>query len=323
MKIKLAPIFLSLIWVFALCNASYAQTYPTKPIRLIIPFPAGGATDILGRTLSTKLAERLGQPIVIDNKPGAGGTLGADLAAKASADGYTLLLSTSSTHSIAPTLNLRLPYDADADFTPLAQVANAPNVVLVPLSSPTKNVAQFMAYAKAKPGSLNYASSGNGTVVHLQTELFKALSGTFITHIPYRGTALAMPDLISGKIDLLIDSVPSALPHIQGGKVRALAVTSKQRTELMPDLPTVSQDLKGYEAVTWFGLFAPKGLSTEIANKLNSVINETLADPEVRSRLARVGAEPVGGTREAFAAAIRREREQWQKMISLRKITTD
>lgn len=300
-----------------------AQAYPSKPIRLIVPFPAGGATDVLGRAISMRLGDKLGASIVVDNKPGAGGTIGSDLAAKAAADGYTLLLATSSTHSIAPTLNPKLNYDADADFTPIAHVANAPNVVLVPLSSPAKSVEQLVAHAKSKPGALNYASSGNGTVVHLQTELFKSMSGTFITHIPYRGTALAIPDLISGKIDLLIDSIPSALPHIQSGKVRALAVTSRQRTSLMSDMPTVAETLKGYEAVTWFGLFAPKGLSPELTAKINAAINEALADAELKAQLNRLGAEAVGGTPQAFAQLYRRERDQWKKVIQERKITTE
>lgn len=307
----------------AIATQSHAQSYPNKPIRLIIPFPAGGATDVLGRAISIRLGEKLGTSIVVDNKPGAGGTIGSDLAAKATADGYTLLLATSSTHSIAPTLNPKLNYDADADFTPIAHVANAPNVVLVPLSSPAKNVEQLIAHAKSKPGALNYASSGNGTVVHLQTELFKSMSGTFITHIPYRGTALAIPDLISGKIDLLIDSIPSALPHIQGGKVRALAVTSRQRTSLMGDMPTVAETLKGYEAVTWFGLFAPKGLSPELTAKINAAMNETLAEADVKAQLNRLGAEAVGGSPQAFATLYRREREQWRKVIQERKITSE
>ena len=247
----------------------------------------------------------------------------AEAVKNAPADGYTLLLATSSTHSIAPTLNPKLNYDPDGDFTPIAHVANAPNVVLVPLSSPAKNIEQFVALAKSKPGALNYASSGNGTVVHLQTELFKSMSGTFITHIPYRGTALAIPDLISGKIDLLIDSIPSALPHIHGGKVRALAVTSRQRTALMGDLPTVAETLKGYEAVTWFGLFAPKHLSPELTARINTAINEALAEPELRAQLNRLGAEAVGGTPQAFATHYRREREQWKKVIAERKITAE
>lgn len=317
----------TLLGVLGLLQVGHAQAqalaYPSKPIRLIIPFPAGGATDVLGRAISIRLGEKLGTSIVVDNKPGAGGTIGSDLAAKAVADGYTLLLATSSTHSIAPTLNPKLNYDPDGDFTPIAHVANAPNVVLVPLSSPAKNIEQFVALAKSKPGALNYASSGNGTVVHLQTELFKSMSSTFITHIPYRGTALAIPDLISGKIDLLIDSIPSALPHIHGGKVRALAVTSRQRTALMGDLPTVAETLKGYEAVTWFGLFAPKHLSPELTARINTAINEALAEPELRAQLNRLGAEAVGGTPQAFATHYRREREQWKKVIAERKITAE
>ena len=201
-----------------------AQAYPSKPIRLIVPFPAGGATDLFARSLSQKLGERLGQSVVVDNKPGAGGTLGSDLAAKAAADGYTLLLSTTSTHSIGPNLNPKIPYDAMRDFTPIGQVCNAPSIMLVPNSSPAHTVQEWIEYARKNPGRLNYASSGNGTIVQLTAELFKAQANLFVVHIPYKGTALAMPDLISGKVDVLFDSLPTGLPHVKEGRLRALGL---------------------------------------------------------------------------------------------------
>ncbi len=297
--------------------------YPSRPIRMIVPFPAGGATDILARALSQKLGEKIGQTVVVDNRPGAGGTIGADAAAKAAPDGYTLLLATSSTHSIGPAINPKIPYNAEADFTPIGYVASSPNVVLVPNSSPSKTMAEFVAHARKNPGRLNYASSGNGTIVHLTTEYFKAQSGTFILHIPYRGTALAMPDLISGKLDVLFDSFVTGMPHVKDGKLRALAVTSLKRTALAPELPTVSETLPGFESVTWFGVYGPKGLNADLTARVNQALNAALADPDVKERFARLGAEPTGGTPAAFAAMVKADNAKWKKIISERKITTE
>jgi tripartite-type tricarboxylate transporter receptor subunit TctC len=204
--------------------------YPTKPVRLLVPFPAGGATDIFARALSQKLPDKLGAQVVVENRPGAGGSLGSDLAAKAPADGYTLLLATTSTHTIGPAFNPRLPYDAVRDFTPIVHVGNAPSIMLVPNNSPAKTVQEWIAYARANPGRLNYASSGNGTIVQLTAELFKAQAGLFVVHIPYKGTALAIPDLVSGKLDVLFDSLPSGIPHVRDGRLRALGVTTAKRT---------------------------------------------------------------------------------------------
>jgi len=300
-----------------------AQAYPLRPIRMIVPFPAGGATDILARALSQKLGEKLGQTIVIDNRPGAGGTIGADAASKSPPDGYTLLLSTSSTHSIGPAINPRIPYNAETDFTPISYVAISPNVVLVPNTSPAKTMREFMDYARKNPGRLNYASSGNGTIIHLTSEYFKAQSETFILHIPYRGTALAMPDLISGKIDVLFDSFVTGMPHVKDGKLRALAVTSLKRTALAPDLPAVAETLPGFESVTWFGVYGPKNLPADLVAKVNQGINAALADSDVKERFARLGAEPAGGTPQAFAAMVKTDTAKWKKIITDRKITTD
>ena len=290
---------------------------------MIVPFPAGGATDILARALSQKLGEKLGQTVIVDNRPGAGGTIGADAASKAIADGYTLLLATSSTHSIGPAINPRIPYNAETDFTPLAFVAISPNVVLVPNASPAKSMRQFIDYVKKNPGRLNYASSGNGTIVHLTTEYFKSQSDTYILHIPYRGTALAMPDLISGKLDVLFDSFVTGMPHVRDGKLRALAVTSLKRTALAPDLPAVAETLPGFESVTWFGVYGPKGMPTDLVAKVNQGVNAALADSDVKDRFARLGAEPVGGTASAFAAMVRADTVKWKKIISERKITVE
>jgi len=300
-----------------------AQTYPVKPVHLIVPFPAGGATDILSRALSTELGRKLGQPVVVDNKPGAGGTIGALAAAKAVPDGYTLLLTTSSTHSIGAALNPRMPYNAEADFTPIVYVASSPQLLVVPNSSPAKTLREFIDYARKNPGRLNYASSGNGTISNLSTEVFKQQSGTFLVHIPYRGTGLAMPDLISGKVDLLIDSLISGMPHVRDGRVRALAVTSPKRTSLAPELPTVAEVLPGYESVNWFGIYGPRGLPADIVVKVNQAANVALTSAEVKDRFARLGAEPVGGTPEGFAAAVRAETAKWKKLAAERKITLD
>ena len=300
-----------------------ASAYPSRPIRMIVPFPAGGATDILARALSQKLGEKIGQTVVVDNRPGAGGTIGADAASKAAPDGYTLLLATSSTHSIGPAINPKIPYNAEADFTPIAYVASSPNIVLVPNSSPSRSMREFIDFARKNPGRLNYASSGNGTIVHLTTEYFKAQSNTFILHIPYRGTALAMPDLISGKLDVLFDSLVTGMPHVKDGKLRALAVTSPKRTALAPDLPAVSETLPGFESVTWFGIYGPKGMGADLAGKVNQAVNAALADADVKERFARLGAEPTGGTSQAFAAMVKADNAKWKKIISERKITAE
>jgi tripartite-type tricarboxylate transporter receptor subunit TctC len=300
-----------------------AQGYPAKPIRLVVPFPAGGATDIFARAVSQKLGEKLGQAIVVDNKPGAGGAIGSDIVAKAPADGYTLLLATSSTHSIGPSFSAKLPYDAVADFTPISHVGNAPNVMVVPTSAPAKTVKEWIEYARKNPGKLNYASSGNGTIVHLSAEYFKAKTGTYLVHIPYRGTALAMPDLVSGKIDVLFDSVASALPHIKDGRVRALGISSAKRSPLLPELPAIAETVPGYETTTWFGLYGPKGLPADIVNKLNAAVNQSLQDADVKDRLARLGIEPVGGTPQQFAAMADADRKKWKAIIVERKLVAE
>ncbi len=302
-----------------------AQTsgYPNKPVRLVVPFPAGGATDLFARSLSQKLGERLGQSVVVDNKPGAGGTLGADLAARAPADGYTLLLSTSSTHSIGPNLNPKIPYDAARDFTPIGQVGSAPSIMLVPNSSPAKTVREWIDLARSRPGQLNYASSGVGTIVQLSAELFKAQANLFVVHIPYKGTALAIPDLVSGKVDVLFDSLPTGLPHVRDGRLRALGVTSARRTPLAPDLPAIAEVLPGYESTTWFGLFGPRNLPADVVQKVNAAANEVLRDPEVVDRLTRLGIEPAGGTPAQFSSMLASESAKWKKIITERRITLD
>lgn len=322
MKRRLLVLAASISCAFAPA-VGLAQTYPAKPIRLIVPFPAGGATDILARALSQKLGEKIGQTVVVENRPGAGGTIGADAASKSAPDGYTLLLATSSTHSIGPAVNPKIPYNAETDFTPIAYVASSPNVVVVPNTLPVKTMRELIDYARESPGKLNYASSGNGTIVHLTTEYFKAQSDTFILHIPYRGTALAIPDLVSGKIDVMFDSFVTGMPHVKDGKLRALAVTSLKRTALAPDLPTVSEALPGFESVTWFGLYGPKALPADLTAKVNQAVNAALADADVKERFARLGAEPTGGTPQAFASMVKADNAKWKKIIADRKIVVE
>jgi tripartite-type tricarboxylate transporter receptor subunit TctC len=302
-----------------------AQSWPTRPIRLVVPFPAGGATDLLARAIAQGIGNGFGQPIVIDNRPGAGGTLGSAEVAKATPDGHTLLMATSSTHSIAPHLNPNLPYNAEADFTPVVQVANATNIVLVPRDLPVNSMKELIAYAKARPGQLNYATSGNGTIVHLTSEAFKAQAGLFIVHIPYRGTALAIPDLVSGKVQLLFDSVVSGLPHVRDGKLKALAITSARRSPLVPELPTVADSgLPGFESTTWFGVYGPKGLNVETTNRVAAEFQRALARSDVAQRLAQLGAEPVADAGPAkFAAMVRADSARWAALIRERRITAE
>ena len=301
--------------------AALAQS--SKPIRLVVPFPAGGATDLFARTLSQKMGERLGTSIVIDNKPGAGGSLGSDMAAKATADGQTLLFTTTSTHSIGPAIGAKLPYDTVRDFTPIAHVGNAPSIMLVPNSSPAKTVKEWIEYAKKNPGKLNYASSGNGTIVQLTAELFKAQAGVFVTHIPYKGTGLAIPDLVAGQLDVLFDSLPTGMPHVRDGRLRALAVTTLKRTPLAPDLPPVADTLPGFESSTWFGLYGPKGLPAEVVNRVNTAANQALSDPEVRAKLTTLGIEPVTSTPAQFAKMVADDQAKWNRIIAERKIVNE
>ena len=311
--------------LLALVPSTWAQAWPSRPIRLVVPFPAGGATDLLARAIAQGVGNAFGQPIVVDNRPGAGGTLGSAEVAKAVPDGHTLLMCTSSTHSIAPHLNPNLPYNAEADFTPVAQVANATNIVLVPKDLPVASMKELIAYAKARPGQLNYASSGNGTIVNLTAEAFKAQAGVFIVHIPYRGTALAIPDLVSGKVQLLFDSIVSGLPHVKDGKLKALAITSAKRSALVPDLPTVAESgLPGFESTTWFGIYGPKGLSADITHRVATELQRALQKPDVAERLARLGAEPVTDAGPAkFAAMVKADSARWATLIRERKITAD
>jgi tripartite-type tricarboxylate transporter receptor subunit TctC len=301
----------------ALPGAATAQAWPNRTIRLVVPFPAGGATDIIGRTLAQKLSAALGQQVVVDNKPGAGGSIGADAVAKAAPDGYTLLLSTSSTHSIGPALNPKLPYDAFKDFLAVAHVATAPSVLVVGKDFPAASAKDLIALIKKNPGKYNYGSSGIGTYPHLSAEMFKwRAGGLFAVHIPYRGTGLVITDLVAGQIAFLMDSAVSAQSHIKDGKVRALAVSGNKRSTAMPNVPTFTEiGISGLEFGNWFGVFLPSGTAPEIAQRLNSELNTIVRTADVMDRFDKLGAEPAGGTPEQFSKTVRDEYESWKVVI--------
>lgn len=305
--------------------ASQAQTWPERPVRLVVPFPAGGATDLVARVIAQRVSKDIGQQVIVDNKAGAGGTIGSAEAAKAPADAYTLLLTTSSTHAISPHLMPKLPYDAVKDFTPIAHLADAASVLLVTPSLPVKTVAELIDYAKKHPGQLNYASSGNGTIVHLTTEAFKAQAGIFITHVPYKGTALAIPDVIAGSVQVLIDAIPSGMPHVKSGRLRALAVTGEKRSALAPELPTVAEaGLPGFSSVTWFGLYAPRGMKPELVARVHDAFEKAAHAPDVVESLAKLGVEPAPLRSPAqFAAMVSADSQRWARIIRERKITLE
>lgn len=294
--------------------------YPERPVHIVVPFPAGGPTDILTRVLAQKLSATWSQAVVIDNKPGAGGAIGSEFIARSAPDGYTLLMGTSSTHSVGPALQ-KLPYDTEKDFTPLVNVGSAANVLIVSPALGVKDVRSLIALAKAKPGELNYASSGNGTVTHLSGELFKLVAGVDLQHIPYKGTGLAIPDIARGQVALIFDSIITGLQHAKTGNVKILAVCTDERSSLIPEVPTMAEaGVAGYESSAWFGLLAPAAIAPAIVAKVNADTGAALAAADVRERFAAAGAETVGGTPESFARRIRAEREKWARVVQAANI---
>ncbi len=293
---------------------AHAQ-YPARAVHVVVPFPAGGPTDVLTRVLAQKLSERWSQPVVVDNKPGAGGAIGSDFVAKSAPDGYTLLMATTSTHSIGPSLQ-KLPYDPVRDFAPVSQVSNATNVLVVSPKLGVNSVRELIALAKAKPGALNFASSGIGTIPHLTGELFKHLAGVDLVHVPYKGTGLSIPDLASGQVALLFDSIVTAQAHMKTGIVKALAISSPARTPLLPELPTmIEAGVPGFESETWFGLFAPAGTPADIVSRVSTDTAAALAAADVRARFAAAGAETVGGTPAQLAARVKSDAAKWAGVI--------
>ena len=309
--------------IFVLPLTAFAQSYPSKPIRLVVPFPPAGATDILSREIARQLSERLKQQVIVDNRPGAGGTLGSDIVAKSAPDGYTIQMATSSTHSIGPSLNPKIPYNAQTDFTPIAHVANSVNVLLIAPNVKANNVGELTALLRSSPAQFNYGSSGNGTIVHLTGELFKSMTGTYVVHIPYRGTALVIPDMVSGQVHILFDNIASAMPHLKDGKLRAIAVTSLKRSPLLPALPPVADTVPGFESIVWFGVFGPRGMPADVTQRLNSEINIVLKSPEFLERLRVLGYDAAGGTPADFARVVATDTAKWANLIKERKITAD
>jgi tripartite-type tricarboxylate transporter receptor subunit TctC len=306
-----------------------AQTWPAKAVRIVVPFPPGGTTDIVARSLGVELQRMWQHPVVIENRPGAGGNIGADLVAKSAPDGYTLLMGTVGTHAINAALfaqsGTKMPFDPAKDFVPITLAASVPNVMVVNSKLPVNTVAEFIAYAKARPGQLNMASSGNGTSIHLTGELFKTVTGTYMVHFPYRGSAPAVTDLIAGNMNVMFDNLPSALPHIKSGRLKALAVTSHTRSPALPNVPTIEEaaGLKGFDASSWFGLFAPAGTPRAVVDKVQADVAKALALPEVRERFLAQGADPGGNTPEQFTAFIRAETDKWTRVVKFSNAKVD
>jgi len=295
---------------------AFAQNYPVKSIRYIVPFPPGGTTDILGRLIGQKLSEAWGQTVVIDNRSGAGGSVGAEVAAKAPADGYTLLGGTISSHSINSSLYSKLSYHPLRDFVPVTRIATVPNVLVVHPSLPVKTVKEFTALAKARPGQLRFASSGSGTSQHLSGELFNLMTGVKMIHIPYKGGAFAMTDLIGGQIELSFENAPNCVPHVQSGKLRAIAVTTLTRAQALPNIPPIAESgVPGFEVGSWQGLFVPAGVPSAIVTRLNTEVRRILALDDVRNRIVGLGAEVATNTPEQFVEFIKAEMTKWEKVV--------
>ena len=299
-----------------LTTSAFAQAWPAKPIKLIVPFPPGGGTDSIARETSQRVATATGWTFVIENRPGAGGNLGVDSVAKSPADGYSIVIGQTSNLAINPTLYAKMPYDSQKDLAPIVLLANAPLVMVTGTGSPYKTLADAVNAAKAKPGALNFASPGNGTVAHLTSELFQKAAGVKTQHVPYKGANQALTDVISGNVELYMSSVPTLLGHIKQGKLRALAVTSAKRVDDLPNVPTINESgYKGFDAVTWFGLLAPAATPKDVIAKLNAEFNKALQTPELRKKLGDEGADAAGGTPEQFAALMKDEVPRWGKIV--------
>jgi tripartite-type tricarboxylate transporter receptor subunit TctC len=313
---------LALSAAMASCTAM-AQAWPSKPISLIVPFPAGGTTDVLARALAEKLTLSLGQTVIVESKPGAGATLGADYVAKAKPDGYTLLVGAVH-HTIASSVYKKLPYDFQKDLAPITQIALVPNVLVINASNPAKNVTELVAQLKAKPGAYNYGSNGNGTAQHLIGTQFENLTGTELVHIPYKGSGPLATDLLGGQVTMSFDTVTPVLQHIKAGKLRALAVTTAKRSSALPDVPTLDEaGLKGFNIGTWFGVLAPAATPKDILIRLNTETVKVIQSPEFRKRMAEIGAEPIGNSAEQMAAQIKSETEKFAKLVKDAKVVIE
>ena len=296
--------------------AHAADTFPNKPVRLVVAFPIAGATDILARQFAQKLSEQFGYQVIVDNRPGAGGTIGSKIVSAGVADGYTLTMGTTSTHAIGPHLYSNKPYDPVTDFTPVTQMATSPTVLMVGAQFPAKSLKELIAYAKAQPGKINFGSSGIGTQFHLSGELLKLLAGINIVHVPYKGTALVYPDMISGQIQMLFDVPPAALPFIKQGRVRAIAIASAKRTPVLPDIPTIAEaGIAGYDADLWWGLFAPPKMAKDRLARVHAESVKALNSTEVRDRYTNMGTDVVTNSPEAFIAFLKAENAKWEKVV--------
>jgi tripartite-type tricarboxylate transporter receptor subunit TctC len=303
---------------------AFGQNYPVRAVRVVVPFAAGGGTDIVARTVAAALGERLGQNFLVDNRPGAAGAIGAELAARSAPDGYTLLMGSSGPMVLNPLLNPKLSYDPLRDFTPVVLVTTMPFLTVVHPSLPARSVKELIALARARPGQLNYASPGSGSSTHLAMELFKAMARIEIVHVPYKGVAPAATDLISGQVQVLTGDLSTLLPHVNAGKVRALAITGARRSALLHDMPTFAEaGVPGYEASGWFGLLAPAGTPAAIVQRINGESVKGLAVPDIRKRLAGLGGEVAGGTSDDFATHLRRETDKWAKVVRTLKLKPD
>jgi tripartite-type tricarboxylate transporter receptor subunit TctC len=315
MKLFLQTLLAATAMTMALTGHA-AAPYPTKPIRIIVAYTPAGATDILARTVGQKLSESWGQPVIIDNRAGAAGNIGTEVAAKATADGYTLLMGTAGTHGINVSLYRKLNWHPVTDFAPVSLVAMVPNIMVINNALPFKNVKELIAHAKANPGKLSYGSPGNGSTAHLSMELFKNMTGINLVHIPYKGSAGVLADVMGGQIAVTIDNMPPYLPQVKAGKIRALAVSPAKRSTAAPDIPTIAESgVPGYEAVAWFGLLAPAGTPKDIVSKLSVETARILKMPDVNKRVSELGGEPVGSSPEEFAALIKSEIAKWAKVI--------
>ncbi|HUP96811.1 MAG TPA: tripartite tricarboxylate transporter substrate binding protein [Usitatibacter sp.] len=303
---------LVLTFVAALAQA---QSWPLRPVKMVVPFPAGGPTDVMTRVLADKLAQALGQPVVVENKPGAGGTIGSDFVAKSPPDGYTLLMATGSTHSVGPYLG-KVPYDPHKDFTPIVYVGFATNILLVSPVLGVNNVRELIDLAKRDPGKLNYSTSGIGSVAHLTSEMFASMAGIKLTHVPYKGTQLSINDLASGQVAMLFDNVMTGKPHVDSKRLKGIAISSRTRSSIMPDVPTVSESgLPGFDSWNYFGIFGPANLPPAITTRVNAEMNRIFADPAVKERFHTLGFEITGGTPADFAKVVQSEAERWSKVI--------
>jgi tripartite-type tricarboxylate transporter receptor subunit TctC len=298
----------------AVSSFAYAQAYPVRPVHIILGFPAGGSSDVIGRVLAESLSERLGQPFIFDNRPGAGSNIGTELVVRAAPDGYTMLLTTSA-NAINASLYDNLNFNFIHDIAPVAGVFRVPNVMEVHPTVPVKTVPEFIAYAKANPGKLNMASGGNGTTAHVSGELFKMMTEVDIRHVPYRGSAPALIDLLAGQVQVMFDLMSTSIEHIRAGRLRALAVTTATRSEALPEIPTVSESVPGYEASTWNGVGVPRNTPAEIIDRLNTAINAALSDPQIKARLADLGATVLPGSPDQFGKLLNDDTEKWAKVI--------